>query len=81
MIPNRRIYNHSFLGGLGKFKFFDENGNLMGIKTPEYLEPGPIFIHHVTSINEFRPRRSIRSRCTTIMVNNDYYETVAVGTL
>ena len=81
MIPNRKIYNHSFLHGLGKLKFVDENGNLMGFKTPEYFETGPIFIHHVTSIDEFRPRRSIRSRYATTMVNNKFYTTVTVETL
>jgi hypothetical protein len=84
MIPNRKIYNHSFLHGLGKLKFVDENGNLMGFKTPEHLEPGPIFIHYTTtpiiSEEEFRPRRGIMSRYTLTTVNNNYFETFVVGT-
>ena len=40
MIPNKKIYNHSFLGGLGKLKFFDVTGNLLCHKTQTYTEAG-----------------------------------------
>lgn len=84
MVPNRKIKYHSFLYGLGKLKFVDENNNLIGYKTPEYFEPGPIFIHHTTtpiiSEEDFRPRRGIMSRYALTTVNNNYFETVTVGT-
>lgn len=38
MTPNKKIYNHSFLGGLGKLKFFDEDGNLLCHKTQTYID-------------------------------------------
>jgi len=82
--PNKKIYNHSFLGGLGKLKFFDNNGNPIFYKNQNFLETGPIFIHHTTtsiiSEEEFRPRRSLRSRYARTTVNNNYFETVTVGT-
>lgn len=83
MTPNKKIYNHSFLGGLGKLKFFDNNGNPIFYKNQNFLEPGYIFAPYIPLIEEpteFRPRRSLRSRYTRTTVNNNYFETVTVGT-
>ena len=83
MTPNKKIYNHSFLGGLGKLKFFDEYGNLLFYKTQNFLEPRYIFAPYIPLIEEpteFRPRRSLRSRYARTTVNNNYFETVTVGT-
>ena len=83
MTPNKKIYNHSFLGGLGKLKFFDEDGNLLYHKTQIYMEAGFIFAPYIPRVedsSEFRPRRSLRSRYARTTVNNNYFETVTVGT-
>jgi len=81
--PNKKIHNHSFLGGLGKLKFFDNNGNPIGHKTQNFLEPRYIFAPYIPLIEEpteFRPRRSLRSRYARTTVNNNYFEIVTVGT-
>ena len=83
MTPNKKIYNHSFLGGLGKLKFFDNNGNLIGYKNQNFLEPGYIFVPYIPLIeepSEFRPRRSLRSRYARTTVNNNYYSTITIAT-
>ena len=83
MTPNKKIYNHSFLGGLGKLKFFDEDGNPLFYKTQTYMEAGFIFVPYIPLIEEpteFKPRRSLRSRYARTTVNNNYFEIVTVGT-
>ena len=92
MTPNKKIYNHSFLGGLGKLKFFDEDGNLLCYKTQNFLEPGCIFVSYIPRIeesSEFKPKRSLTSRYAIKrlnlkvgdaqrVVNNSFYDTVTV---
>ena len=76
MVPKKKIYNHSFLGGLGKLKFFDEDGNLLCYKTQNFLEPGCIFVSDIPRIeelSEFRPRRGMMSRYAQRVVNNSFY--------
>ena len=76
MTPNKKIYNHSFLGGLGKLKFFDVTGNLLCRKTQTYTEAGFIFAPYIVrweDSSEFRPRRSLRSRYTHRIVDNSFY--------
>jgi len=83
MTPIKKIYNHSFLGGLGKLKFFDDNGNPIGHKNQNFLEPGYIFAPYIPLIeepSEFRPRQGIRSRYALTTVNNNYFESVVIGT-
>lgn len=83
MTPIKKIYNHSFLGGLGKLKFFDDNGILLGYKAQTFLEPGYVFAPYVPLIvepSEFRPTQSIMSRYALTTVNNNYFESVVVGT-
>ena len=79
MTPNKKIYNHSFLGGLGKLKFFDDNGNLLCYKTQNFLETGFIFVQYLPRIedsSEFRPRRSMMNRYTQTVVDNSFYGTI-----
>jgi len=76
MTPNKKIYNHSFLGGLGRLKFFDVAGNLLCHKTQTYTEAGFIFAPYIVrweDSSEFRPRRSLRSRYTHRIVDNSFY--------
>lgn len=76
MTPNKKIYNHSFLGGLGKLKFFDEDGNLLCHKTQTYMEAGFIFAPYIPRVedsSEFRPRGSLRSRYSQRIVDNSFY--------
>lgn len=83
MIPNRKIKYHSFLYGLGKLKLVDENNNIIGYKSQNFLEPGYIFTPYIPLIeepSEFRPRIGLRSRYALTTVNNNYFETVVVGT-
>ena len=79
MIPNKKIYNHSFLGGLGKLKFFDEDGNLLCYKTRTYTEAGFIFAPYIPRVedsSEFRPKRSLRGRYAQRIVDNSFYGTM-----
>jgi hypothetical protein len=79
MTPNKKIYNHSFLGGLGKLKFFDEDGNPLCYKTQNFLEPGYIFAPYIPRIedsSEFKPKRSLKSRYAQRVVNNSFYGTM-----
>lgn len=81
MTPNKKICNHSFLHGLGEFKFFDDNGNLLCYKTQNFLEPGYIFVPYLPRIedsSEFRPRRSMMNRYAQRVVNNSLYGTVTI---
>jgi hypothetical protein len=76
MTPNKKIYNHSFLGGLGKLKFFDEDGNLLCHKTQTYMEAGFIFAPYIPRVedsSEFRPKRSLRGRYAQRIVDNSFY--------
>ncbi|MDB4326255.1 hypothetical protein N9966_00420 [bacterium] len=75
MVPKKKIYNHSFLGGLGKLKFFDEDGNLLCYKTQTFLEAGYVYAPYVPMIDpsEFKPKRSLMSRYAQRVVNNSFY--------
>ena len=76
MIPNKKIYNHSFLGGLGRLKFFDVAGNLLCHKTQTYTEAGFIFAPYIPLFedsSEFRPKRSLRGRYAQRIVDNSFY--------
>ena len=68
MTPNKKIYNHSFLHGLGELKFFGDKGN-------SYMEAGYIFAPYIPMAepSEFRPRRSMMSRYAERVVNNSFY--------
>ena len=78
MTPNKKIYNHSFLRGLGELKFFDDNGNLLCYKTQNFLETGYIFAPYIpmTEPTEFRPRRSMMNRYAQTVVDNSFYGTI-----
>ena len=79
MIPNKKIYNHSFLGGLGRLKFFDVAGNLLCHKTQTYTEAGFIFAPYIPLFedsSEFRPRRDVASRYAHRIVDNSFYGTM-----
>lgn len=79
MTPNKKIYNHSFLGGLGSLKFFDVAGNLLCHKTQTYTEEGFIFAPYIVrweDSSEFKPKRSVTSRYARRIVNNSFYGTM-----
>ena len=78
MTPNKKIYNHSFLGGLGKLKFFDEDGNLLCYKSQTYMDLGYIFTTYIPLFreSEFKPKRSVASRYARRIVNNSFYGTM-----
>lgn len=75
MTPNKKIYNHSFLRGLGELKFFDEDG-IIGRKSQTFLEDGYIFAPYIPT--EFKPRRSMMNRYAQRIVNNSFYGTVTI---
>lgn len=68
MTPNKKIYNHSFLHGLGDLK-------IIGRKSQTFLENGYIFVPciPITEPTEFRPRRSMMSRYAIKVLNNSFY--------
>ena len=68
MTPNKKIYNHSFLHGLGDLK-------IIGRKSQNFLETGYIFAPYIpmTELTEFRPRRGMMSRYAKRVVNNSFY--------
>lgn len=79
MTPNKKIYNHSFLHGLGGLKI----DNFVIYKSPPNLTVEPICVTYVPRIKEpteFRPRRSIKSRYSQKVVNNNYYSTATFET-
>lgn len=53
------------------------------IRGEQLLEPGYIFAPYIPLIlepeEEFRPRRSLRSRYATTVVNNRFYGTISIG--
>ena len=80
MTPNKKIYNHSFLHGLGDLKLVAPDG-IIGRKSQTFLEAGYVFAPYIpmTELTEFRPRRSMMNRYAQRVVNNSLYGTVTIG--
>lgn len=74
MTPNKKIYNHSFLHGLGDLKLVAPDG-IIGRKSQTFLEAGYVFAPYIpmTELTEFRPRRGMMSRYAERVVNNSFY--------
>ncbi len=76
MTPNKKIYNHSFLHGLGDLKLVSPDGIIVR-KSQTFLEAGYVFIDSssslMTELTEFRPRRGMISRYAKRVVNNSFY--------
>ena len=74
MTPNKKIYNHSFLHGLGDLKLVAPDGSI-GWKSQTFWEAGYVYAPYVPMIDpsEFRPRRGMMSRYAERVVNNSFY--------
>ena len=78
MTPNKKIIYHSFLHGLGDLKLVAPDG-IIGRKSQTFLEAGYIFAPYIPMTEpteEFRPRRSLRSRYAQRVVDNSFYDII-----
>jgi len=74
LVPKKKIYNHSFLGGLGRLKLVTPDGRDVW-KSQTFLEAGYVYAPYVPMIDpsEFKPKRSLMSRYAQRVVNNSFY--------